>query len=165
MSDIELELQNISLTAFLVLDISSTHFAMWFDMVLVFGVWGYMWAKHTVCDSLRYPDSLRREHGSRHTKVMWLFHQRTKLGPKQGFGQMQFPHEKWGDHLLNQTNEPLAVHSHTQTDISAAMALVKQHIKHQALEQIISGTGRILVFQNIQILNSSELSAKASGQQ
>lgn len=52
-----------------------------------------------------------------------------------------------------------------QTDISAAMALVKQHMKHQALEQVISGNGRILVFQNFKILNSSKLSAKASGQQ
>lgn len=72
---------------------------------------------------------------------------------------MQFPHEKWGDHLLNQPNEPLAAHSHTQIDTSAAMALVKHHKKHQEFEQFISGTDGILVFQNIQILNSSELSA------
>lgn len=108
--DTKLELQNISLTAFLVLDISSTYFGMRFDMVLVFGVLRCMQAKYTVLDSLSYPDSLRREQGSRHTKVMWPFPQRTKLGPK-GFGQMQFPHEKWGDHLINQTNEPPAIHS------------------------------------------------------
>lgn len=53
--------------------------------------------------------------------------------------------------------------SHTQPDVSADVALVKQHMKRQAFEQVISGTGRILVFADIQILNSSELSVKASG--
>lgn len=61
-----------------------------------------------------------------------------------------------------QPNEPLAVHSHTQPDTSANVALIKQHRKHQASEQVISGNSRILVFQNIQILKSSELSVKAS---
>lgn len=53
--------------------------------------------------------------------------------------------------------------SHTQPDISADVALVKQHMKRQEFEQVVSGTGRILVFPDIQILNSSELLVKASG--
>lgn len=130
MSGTELELQNVSLTPFLVLGISSTYFAMWFDMILVFGVLTCMWTKYTVLDSLSYPESLRREHGNMCTKVMWPFPQGTKLGPTQRFGQMHFPQERWGDYLRNLPNEPLAVDSHTQTDISAAMALVKQHVKH-----------------------------------
>lgn len=115
MSGPELQLQNVSPSAFLVLSISSTYFAMWFDRVLVFGVLRCMWAKYTVLDSLSYPDSLRRERDNRHTMVMQPFPQGAKLGPMQGFGQMHFLHEKWGDHLLNQPNEPLAVHSQTQT--------------------------------------------------
>lgn len=47
MSGTELESQNVSLTDLLVLGISSTYFAMWFDMVLVFVVLRGMWAKYT----------------------------------------------------------------------------------------------------------------------
>lgn len=61
-------------------------------------------------------DSLRMEQANVHAKVEWLFHLGAKLGPMWGNGQIHFPHEKWGDHLLSQPNGPLAViATHSQT--------------------------------------------------
>lgn len=58
--------------------------------------------------------------------------------------------------MFNQPNEPLAVHSHTHIDISGAVALVKQHMKHQAFELMLM-LFHIWNWQNIGLLEYSDI--------